>query len=185
MRGAATFDDLLEEQLGTQPGPTANGPVSNRVGTAAAYGFFFGGTQARTLDVRRQVPRSRLDSAQAATAAARRAPQDVHAGAVPLDRAHVARATGCEPARPASATPSRSRRLTLRERQAIEAFASLGVSLPADFTVGQLRTAFRELARRYHPDRHAGSGDAEKAMLATLFGHAHDAYRVLARAALA
>jgi hypothetical protein len=185
MRGAATFDDLLEEQLGTRPAPTGPHPVSSRVGTAASYGFFFGDAQARTIDVRPQASQALFGSAEAVAGMARATPHDVHAGAVPLGRAHVSRATRFEPAPPAPANRPRSRKLTFRERQAVEAFASLGVTLPADFTAAQLRTAFRELARRYHPDRHAGSGDVEKAILATLFGHAHDAYRVLARAALA
>jgi DnaJ-class molecular chaperone len=56
---------------------------------------------------------------------------------------------------------------------------SLGASLGADFTPDELRGAYRQLARRYHPDVHLGCTEREKARLGALFTRAHDSYQVL------
>jgi hypothetical protein len=75
------------------------------------------------------------------------------------------------------------RRLTPAQRQAVDALRALGADLPPDtFTHAELRSAFRTLARRFHPDRHPGSPDAERARLARSFAAACDAYRTLTTA---
>jgi hypothetical protein len=82
---------------------------------------------------------------------------------------------------PASASrPPRPRRvLSARQQQALEQMVHLGAHLGRDFTSRELRTAFRTLARRYHPDRHPGTSEFEKAKLSRQFATLHDAYRVL------
>jgi hypothetical protein len=72
---------------------------------------------------------------------------------------------------------SRSRRtLPARQQRALERLVALGASLEADFSPEELRSAFRSLARQYHPDRHPGTSDAEKKRLALTFAELHDAY---------
>ena len=61
------------------------------------------------------------------------------------------------------------RRLTTRQQCALEAFIRLGVNLRPDFTSRELRSAFRMLARRYHPDHHPSASENEKARLSRLF----------------
>lgn len=71
------------------------------------------------------------------------------------------------------------RTLTDRQRQALDAFTSLGGSLGDDFTNADLKRAFRLLALRYHPDRHPASSDGERARLSARFAQLHDAYEHL------
>jgi hypothetical protein len=59
--------------------------------------------------------------------------------------------------------------LTPSQREALVSFVRLGARLTPEFSESELRSAFRTLARRYHPDRHPTSGDAEKARLARVF----------------
>src|SRR5207245_686341 len=63
----------------------------------------------------------------------------------------------------------RPRRLTPAQQRALDALVTLGAAIASDFSERELRTAFRGLARRYHPDGHPGSSDAEKARLARTF----------------
>ena len=59
--------------------------------------------------------------------------------------------------------PLRPRRaLSPQERAALAAFAQLGADIGDDFTHAELRSIFRLLALRYHPDRHPGSSEGEK-----------------------
>lgn len=75
---------------------------------------------------------------------------------------------------------SRARkRLTPAQRKAVDEMVSLGASLDADFTPDELRGAYRQLARRYHPDVHPRCTEHEKARMAALFTRAHDSYQVL------
>ena len=76
--------------------------------------------------------------------------------------------------------PRRPRRvLTADERRALEQFVTFGARLTADFTDGELRSAFRTLARQFHPDRHPGSNPFEQARLSQTFAAICDAYRRL------
>jgi hypothetical protein len=79
------------------------------------------------------------------------------------------------PGQPAS--PRRS--LSSREQAALDQLIALGATVGADFTVDQLRSAFRALAPMYHPDRHPGTSPGEKARLSMQFVQLHDAYREL------
>jgi hypothetical protein len=76
------------------------------------------------------------------------------------------------------------RRLTQAQQRALDALVGLGATLSSDFTERELRTAFRGLARRYHPDGHPRSSDAQKTRLARIFSDVDRQYRLL-RACLA
>jgi len=71
------------------------------------------------------------------------------------------------------------RRLTLAQRQAVDEMTSLGACLGPDFSDDDLRGAYRQLARRYHPDRHPACSEGEKARLGALFARAHASYHLL------
>jgi hypothetical protein len=91
--------------------------------------------------------------------------------------------TGSTPPRfaaPPSAPPARpSRPLNRRQRQALDAFIALGARLSPDFAPGELRSAFRMLALAYHPDRHPGSSDGERARLTRVLADLNDHHRCL------
>ena len=76
--------------------------------------------------------------------------------------------------------PVRPRRtLSPRQREAFAAFVQLGARISDDFTEQELRSMFRLLALRYHPDRHPGSTDSERERLSVRFAQLHDAYESL------
>jgi hypothetical protein len=83
-------------------------------------------------------------------------------------------------AKTAQATASRaSRTLTVAQQHAVDTLVDLGATLPPDFTLGELRSQFRRLARRLHPDRHPGGAPALKARLARQFADASASYQRL------
>jgi hypothetical protein len=89
-------------------------------------------------------------------------------------------------ARPVAATPSPvrpeprpKRLLSSSQRDALEQLTALGARLRADFTREELRSAFRSLARAYHPDHHPGIPASEKARLSAMFASVRSAYVVL------
>jgi hypothetical protein len=71
------------------------------------------------------------------------------------------------------------RTLSMKQQEALDALVALGAEIDPDFTVDELRSVFRTLALRYHPDRHVGSSEREQARLAALFARAHEAYERL------
>jgi preprotein translocase subunit Sec63 len=75
--------------------------------------------------------------------------------------------------------------LTPAEREARDALNALGARLGPDFSERDLRSAFRQLARRYHPDRHPGCSAGTASSLSRHFADLQAAYRLLARAARA
>lgn len=77
------------------------------------------------------------------------------------------------------------RTLSPRHQRALDVLVRGGASLHADFTPAELRTAFRDLARRYHPDRHPGSDEAASSRFARMFAELNESYRVLLTAAAA
>jgi len=87
--------------------------------------------------------------------------------------------------RPIAAAPAAppswkaSRTLTAGQQQAWSNLVAMGATLPADFTNADLKRAFKHLARVYHPDRHPGCSEFERARLARQFAMLHDAYRQL------
>jgi hypothetical protein len=84
----------------------------------------------------------------------------------------------------AARIPRRIRILSPRQETALGAFVRLGARIGRNFTETELRSAFRMLAREYHPDRHPHSSDEEKSRLSAAFSQLTDAYEHLQSAAL-
>ena len=160
MPGGVTFAAVLEDKLRcSEPGRAATPqPRGRHVPTVQAFVFEFA---AAASNLRRPRP-AHLYSVDS----------DLHRSADPVGfgRAH------CGHQRPSS-RPKRI--LSSRERAALDQLNALGAAIGADFTVQELRQAFRALARRYHPDRHPSSSAIEKARLSRQFIQLHDAYREL------
>jgi hypothetical protein len=189
MRGVVAFDDVLDERLkgfvGESPTRAQYGTAA---GTAATYGFFFADARSR-----RGVPESWNTARSADAAPVGRIPGRAHGVTAPPARdctrhdvhpyAAVTDHVWARPARPTQPVPSQpGRRLSAVQRFALAELIGLGASLDEHFTAEELRSAFRTLARRYHPDRHADRCDVEKAELSMMFRRLHDAYRLLAGA---
>jgi hypothetical protein len=180
-RGVA-FDELLDEKLAAEPIDSKPAVTVGPAGMATAYGFFF-------VDAPRTAAAS--SSAQYELSMGRRASAVSVSGQSEVDkrfvgavntagvRVHLQVETAQATQRPAPVRPVR-RHLSLREQRAFDALEALGGTLAADFTFDELRSVFRNLARRYHPDRHSGSSTLEKTRLAEQFTKARDAYQVLA-----
>ena len=73
----------------------------------------------------------------------------------------------------------RVHQLTEPQQQALADLIALGARLDAAFTEGELRSAFRSLARRFHPDRHPGGTSADQTHHARQFARVADSYRCL------
>lgn len=156
MRNAATFAEMLEAELKcTDVPPRMNHTSStrNRPLTTPLFAFDFGAR--RVLQVCDADPRN----------AAHARPR-TQGSAAPFTKP------------PSTATIP----LSASEKRAMVALNALGAYLGDDLSVATLRRAFRELARRYHPDRHPQSSAAELERLARLFAEATAHYRVLAAA---
>lgn len=101
-------------------------------------------------------------------------------------REHV-RDTGARSTRETTARHSRERRTPRRlepaEQTALQTLVSLGAALDVSFTARELRTAFRALAQRYHPDRHPSANDAERTRLGATFAELTSVYGVLSNTA--
>lgn len=78
-----------------------------------------------------------------------------------------------EPARPAP-------RLSSAQRAALECLRGFGAGLDEACSDDELKSAFRNLALRFHPDRHPQVADGDREYLASAFGRITEAYRVLA-----
>jgi DnaJ domain len=76
-----------------------------------------------------------------------------------------------------------ARRLTAVQQAALDTLRELGAAaLDAASTDAEIRTAFRTLARRFHPDRHPGCPESDRARLSRTFATLCDAYRTLTTA---
>jgi hypothetical protein len=79
--------------------------------------------------------------------------------------------------------PRRPLGLSPSERHAADELRRLGAAFPDDdFSVADVRSAYRALARRFHPDAHPGATEAERSYLAGAFGRITTAYHELTRA---
>lgn len=70
-------------------------------------------------------------------------------------------------------------RLTAEQQHAFERFERLGARVPSGFTADELRREYRQLALRFHPDRHADRSALEREQRARNFAEAADLYRCL------
>jgi hypothetical protein len=69
--------------------------------------------------------------------------------------------------------------LSVEQQHALDRLIALGAALDAGFSGRELRSAFRSLARRFHPDRHPHCTDAERARLSRQFAAIKDDYQRL------
>jgi hypothetical protein len=83
------------------------------------------------------------------------------------------------PSMAASGTFRPAMRLDAAQREALEGLRALGAQLGACFDEQDLRTTYRLLALRYHPDRHPGANAVEQAHLAHTFASMCDCYQQL------
>ena len=162
--GAATFAELLESELNcTNMPPTAG--AWNRPLTVPLFVF------ARPQPV---VGVGSVDSRS--TASPLNAPRRD-------TRSHANPPTLESRTTPVTEPPTTRRiRLSAREQGALTALNDLGADLGGSLSPSTLRRAFRQLAHRYHPDRHPGASAAEQDRLARVFVDATEHYRVLAAA---
>lgn len=165
MRTRVAFEDVLDATLRESAPVNREQTWPTRTGTAATYGFFFG-TGSLAAGIRQDAASSTLRPAL-----------DVRfAGAVSSPSADPRPSTTPFTA---DAAPRPRRRLAAPQQRALDELVTLGARLTADFTAAELRSAFRALARQYHPDRHTGVAEIERATLARQFARVHDAYRLL------
>ena len=133
------------------------------IGEPAAAGRFTSGVATRSLYwFEGAAPTAPLKSATRMTTAR---------SATQLRLVHAA-----PPVRPA-------RVLSPSQREALNALIGLGAKLDDGFTLQELRSQFRALARAYHPDRHQGTRREAADQLARTFVTLRRAYEVLKKAA--
>jgi hypothetical protein len=102
----------------------------------------------------------------------------LEATAIEPRRAAPSRETADRPA-PLTGTPRRPRVLSREQRAALDRFVALGARLHPSYTRRELRSAFRSLARTFHPDHHPAISASEKARLSLMFNDVRNAYDVL------
>ena len=100
-----------------------------------------------------------------------------------VGRERARRNDDCQTAPPRRGhTPAGSpRHLTSSETQALTILNRLGARLDPDFTHRALRTAYRTLARRLHPDHYSKSDSVERMRRSRLFVVATEHHRTLLR----
>ncbi len=81
--------------------------------------------------------------------------------------------------RPGAASSRAARSFNSNDRRALDTFRDLGADLGIDFTVEELRRAFRQLAPAYHPDRHPDAGVLEARRYSAAFSSLNASYRRL------
>ena len=76
--------------------------------------------------------------------------------------------------------PSRpAHRLSDQQRRAFDTLVALGGRLSGDFTADDLLREYRQLAKRYHPDRHGAASDGDRDQMARRFSEVSGSYRCL------
>jgi hypothetical protein len=80
--------------------------------------------------------------------------------------------------------PRPARPLTTKQRRALDELIALGAQFHGEFNARSLRSVYRTLARRYHPDRHPSSDRAEQKRLSRIFAQLNESHRLLRTAFL-
>jgi hypothetical protein len=181
MPRGVTFDELLQQKLSPPPIDSRPAGTHGPAGMGAAYGFFFvegsrsSGSLASASDVAMSAAAQAADGRSGDHPSPWSGPNRgrTHVHTTAGERLHEAFSA------PGTGSPQVPT-LSLREQQAFDTLAALGAGLSPSFTSIELRSAFRQLARRYHPDRHIGCSDDDKSRLGHDFARARNAYRVLA-----
>jgi hypothetical protein len=145
----ASFTDILDEKLGAFRPDRTPPPSSRGYATAVASGFFFLYSGAQVA------------AAPRATAPGLWTVEPLAMSSAPVETSRV------------------QRTLSTKQQRAFDQLVALGARLTPDFTIDELRSAFRLLARRYHPDSHPKSSAADKSRLSFQFTQLHAAYSQL------
>ena len=72
-----------------------------------------------------------------------------------------------------------ARTLTAGQQRALNLLTSFGACLTPDFTFDDLRSEYRQLARRIHPDRHNSCTPSDRERLSRQFAELSESYRQL------
>ena len=182
MRCGASFAEVLDATLrGYQPEVTVQpATASCRPTTLPPNPFLF------TLHARAATVQQPLNLADAmrvgvpsgATVAGSSAAQA--SASVPREEGARAAARAVAELPRTRATPRAPRRkLTPLQQRSLDAFVDAGASIGPDFSADEVRSAYRRLARRFHPDRHPLAADEEKAALSRQFAAVTSDYEVL------
>jgi hypothetical protein len=167
MRQGETFGDLLERELARVREPEPRPAAAWQNWNSAAQNPLLFVTSAVLESWGKPLPTVR----QPASSAPAGAPASERPPVMPIS--HV---------RTAAPTPDQGRPIRIlmaRERRALRELIALGADLQPDFTVQELRRAFRILARRYHPDCHPDNDQAATAELSRSFAALAENYRCL------
>ncbi len=170
---AEVLEDLLTSPSVTEPLATGAGATETRfVASAPLYTYL----------PKRPAP-NRFWSGAGPYAAASAQSRPRAAKAEPAAAAsNAARADNAAPRTPPPTprpTPRPTRTLTPTEFSALVTLVRFGAALDQSATARELRTAFRALAQRYHPDRHPHVTDAERTRLSRTFAEIASAYDCL------
>jgi len=167
MRQGETFGDLLERELARVREPEPRAAAAWQTRNPAAQNPFLFVTSALLESWSKPLATTgQLDYSAPTCAAASEGPRRI-----PISPVHAA-----APA-PGHGRPVRI--LMARERRALRELIALGADLQPDFTVHELRRAFRILARRYHPDCHPDKDEAATTELSRSFAALAENYRCL------
>jgi hypothetical protein len=159
MAPAAAFAEVLDRCLDHAPirDAAAAGRSTFGVGTRSLF-WFEGATSVAAPRPKKASDAARSDSARAAS---------------PLRLVPSIRPPAARPARILSAA----------QRDALNQMIGLGARLDETFTLHELRSEFRALARLYHPDRHQDIRRPSPHHAASTFVTLRSAYEVLKKAA--
>jgi DnaJ-like protein len=180
MRGGEAFEEVLDQHIQRLEADRRVTFTASRCSTATAYGFFFSASPVRSFPTPqlRSFGETGSDLLRGpGEAVGRRFAPSFPGTFEPSHRPSPLQSYGA--AVPRTCGPSRS--LSVHEWNALHELIALGASLHEGFTLRELRSAFRALARRYHPDRHADSSADDKARLGEIFSRVCDSYQVLAQ----
>jgi hypothetical protein len=173
MAPAAAFAEVLERSLDHAPirdAAAAGRSTFSPAGVGTRSLFWFEG--ASSIAPRRE-----------AVAAPRRDRSSEHSGPHPAPSVTTPQATSLRLVRSEPRVARPPRLLSAAQRDALNQMIGLGARLDDTFTLEELRSEFRALARLYHPDRHLATRRAGAGQAANSFVTLRSAYDLLKKAA--